>query len=673
MKRLLLFLILTTAAHAQRLETSGTATEFVTSGAFDAAGSLDDIAVLDRATGVFRIGLWNGISMTWSSASSGIETPDFLTAGRLDPAGTTMSLATGSALAQRLECLTPSTGKTFGIGSIGILPTAAVSLPTTGNLLVASSDIFTSGTTSISAYFYNGSTSLIGNLTAGILTMGNPVSQGAAFLANGNAFEVWSPSPVVNRKASLAVAANTRYATGRFGPSGVDSFVLWVPGQTSFQHVAMNAGDIGFNVPTVVNLGTAIGSLRAISSPSFTSDDWLLAISQDGTTARLYNFTPGSAPTLRQSFTAPVGLGFTTATAQGGGHFLLLNGSGGESSGWQRAAFNGTSHTLSANSPLPAIRPSTASPTVFLFDVEPWVNPSASLLSQRDISDWSTLISAGNVTGLTDFGAPTGLGSPLIRPASGIGMFFALPNQVSNTISIASLGATTAINNPVISFTPPPGVYPVTTDTTTALPVPLTVTLGSSTATSIRWRVTGGAWQTYDAEKAPSFSSTTTLEAFAAGASNEPAGPVTRGTYQFGPLPSILPATPIDANRNGLSDEWEKTCGISDPADDADLDGFTNLQEYTAGTDPLDIHSVPSTVPSTFLELRVISSTKTQLNLRLIGTPMANYRIDGSATLAPGGWTNQVPAFQMPTSGYYDFTVPIAAGGKRFFRGVSEP
>lgn len=57
----------------------------------------------------------------------------------------------------------------------------------------------------------------------------------------------------------------------------------------------------------------------------------------------------------------------------------------------------------------------------------------------------------------------------------------------------------------------------------------------------------------------------------------------------------------IDRNANGMSDLWESAYGAAglDPNGDADGDGFTNLQEARAGTNPFDARSRPAlTVPT---------------------------------------------------------------------------
>ncbi len=58
------------------------------------------------------------------------------------------------------------------------------------------------------------------------------------------------------------------------------------------------------------------------------------------------------------------------------------------------------------------------------------------------------------------------------------------------------------------------------------------------------------------------------------------------------------PTGPVDTDMDGMPDDWEKKYSLdpnnpADAHDDADKDGFTNLEEFLAGTDPADPKSHP--------------------------------------------------------------------------------
>ena len=64
----------------------------------------------------------------------------------------------------------------------------------------------------------------------------------------------------------------------------------------------------------------------------------------------------------------------------------------------------------------------------------------------------------------------------------------------------------------------------------------------------------------------------------------------------------------LDADGDGLPDEWEKRYGLnpgdaSDAAGDSDGDGFTNLEEFVAKTDPTDAKDHPPYLDSLSIEL----------------------------------------------------------------------
>ena len=74
------------------------------------------------------------------------------------------------------------------------------------------------------------------------------------------------------------------------------------------------------------------------------------------------------------------------------------------------------------------------------------------------------------------------------------------------------------------------------------------------------------------------------------------------------------PEVVLDADDDGLPDEWERRFGLSpsnsgDADEDLDGDGFTNREEYEAGTDPSDRHSHPDYLDSLKLKLPLKQTT----------------------------------------------------------------
>ncbi|MBU0715958.1 MAG: hypothetical protein KJ964_11430 [Verrucomicrobia bacterium] len=83
--------------------------------------------------------------------------------------------------------------------------------------------------------------------------------------------------------------------------------------------------------------------------------------------------------------------------------------------------------------------------------------------------------------------------------------------------------------------------------------------------------------------------------------------------------PAVPKAKTKDSDLDGLPDEWELKYGLNPNADDAlqddDADGFTNLEEYQAGSNPCNADAHPS-----FAEkLRVIKIGRTPMPLSFQG------------------------------------------------------
>lgn len=83
--------------------------------------------------------------------------------------------------------------------------------------------------------------------------------------------------------------------------------------------------------------------------------------------------------------------------------------------------------------------------------------------------------------------------------------------------------------------------------------------------------------------------------------------------------PAVLKAQTKDSDLDGMPDEWELKYGLNPNADDAlqddDADGFTNLEEYQAGSNPGDADAHPSYAE----KLRVIKIGRTPMPLSFQG------------------------------------------------------
>ena len=87
----------------------------------------------------------------------------------------------------------------------------------------------------------------------------------------------------------------------------------------------------------------------------------------------------------------------------------------------------------------------------------------------------------------------------------------------------------------------------------------------------------------------------------------------------------------IDQNHNGMSDIWEWLYGVYgiNPNVDSDGDGFLNIQEATAGTDPLNSNSYPriafATVSGTNISILVPCYLGKLYRLQSVTPPATNW------------------------------------------------
>lgn len=90
--------------------------------------------------------------------------------------------------------------------------------------------------------------------------------------------------------------------------------------------------------------------------------------------------------------------------------------------------------------------------------------------------------------------------------------------------------------------------------------------------------------------------------------------------YCRAPQPEIRDPEKFDGDGDGLPDAYETKVGLNpvDPSDavlDSDLDQFTNLEEYSTGTDPMD----PKIYPSPIAKVRLVRTFVRPFKLRFLG------------------------------------------------------
>ena len=116
----------------------------------------------------------------------------------------------------------------------------------------------------------------------------------------------------------------------------------------------------------------------------------------------------------------------------------------------------------------------------------------------------------------------------------------------------------------------------------------------------------------------------------------------------------------IDLNGNGMSDVWEWTYnanGIS-PSADADGDGFSNLQEAIAGTNPFNSNSYP--------RIPIMFSSPSNFSVTLPCALGKQYQLQSLATLGGTNWV--VETNLVARSGTNVTLSAPAAAAMKFYR-----
>lgn len=605
---------LPTAARAQSGFVSENANELSATADLDGDGR-EDLVLLDRATGAYRIGYQlSAGAYTWVDArSSGVLNPTGLALGNL------LSLARpGLAVvgpdANRLNLLdasstsVPGTPVSVFLSSVGPAAVGAIDIGGPGNTtyddLVAVSVLNGAGTpwrlapvrntngAGFAVLAESGLPAPAARVNRVTLRTSHPRLLGFV-LRTGvtNEFrllELTNGSPVV--KVSTNVPGDCDYVAARFNASALAQFLFWKPGDSNLllRPVAespANSANFSLGAPTTFTFGSPFSQVFVLPG---TATNQLLILFAGGAAAGVYDFNGVTAPVLRTNFTAPAGRRFSGAAGPGGNACLLFTAEPGSSSssGFQQYNYSGGVHSLVATGALASLSTVAGGANVFQFQAEPFVSDAPLLLRSLNAGDWSSRLTlTGGVAGAFAerfAGVSNGLRNATFTPlgAKHPSAAFGLVNQYSDPISLFGLSPALGDQITEVRISPDPGTYANSQIITFS---------ATPSGDQVWYRLNpSAAWTAYSAPF--TVYSNTTIAYYGKPASGDRKSRIQYATYTFS-----TPDGSRDTDNDGVPDFVEIARGL-DPAGGADTDGdgWNDKDELIRGSDPANPASVPS-------------------------------------------------------------------------------
>ncbi len=656
---------------------TSTPLEILSAGKWAAGSSGNDLVIVDRATGLARIGQRSGAGYTWSELATGVG--GITTATTLRRAAGLDFLAVASVEWNAVQLTSPGQPPvTLTAPVIG--PQALVRLSTGQLEGSVQEDIMAFSTLGNSAS---------GEIHGGVTTAGVPLFQepvtGLPEQPQALVLSPQTSQPVLVslRAGVLRVDPLTRsggIAAGGFDVTGPTPGLLWTasasalftaaPGDTTVTRRLISTATIaagqtrpsGVGAVVSFSLGSAIASLDTVpfTDPSAPDVNCLVAVrfAASPATIVLYRLAAGPPATATALVTLEASPGESmAAVVSHGSEFTALSGPGGRAQHWKRYAqpAPGAAPAVVASGSLPALRARGAQPNLFTFDLEPFVDEAARLLASRNEGDWTTAAAGAAPQKETDLGFLAGLGNPepLALPPGA----FVLGNQFLPSASAAGFGAIAALPRSAVTFSPAPGAYGALGASGT-----FEVSLSATPSTEeIRFRRSvDTSWQVYDPARPPSLTAAGTLLAITGDTATGTMSRIFSAVYTFGPLPPAVPAAAVDADLDGLSDAFERAFGLTEPNADADGDGINNLTEQNSGTDPLDpLSPAPNTTPELSLEFASSAPNDGQIHLTW-PAGLTGFVLETSDDLI-----NWEPVVPQPAGNSFS---EAPAGGRKYYR-----
>ena len=604
--------------------------EWSATGDFNGDG-LTDWAVVDRASGNYRVAYqMSPEEMAWTEPrSGGVQEVTGLSVGTVLDSGFDALLMT-SPLINRVQILDLSK---FNVPP---LPTS-LHLPSVGPVHVASLDIggfgatahddiwiFSSGNGPASPYRHTSVRASGGGMFSTLadapigrrvieanrmeLKPGGPWALSSLVDMGGGVdlqlYNLTSGVPVLMDE-SIGLSPDVRYTYEAFRPGLPSQILLHLPGDNRMFVLNLDEpvpGTFKFASTLEFDMGDGVEEMIPLQG----NPPRLFVLFKGRQKAAIFDFDGVNAPKMLQSFEAEPGSEFTSVGGVGAGQMVLLSGIAGTgiSSQYRHWVFQGGEYVTKDAGSLTPLNQYAASANVFLFKSEPFVNANPVLLQSYNAGQWtSNLLLSGappqvKVTTEQFMNPDRGLGQPAVISLgqADASAKFGLPNQLSDSMSVFSFSPAVGDEVVEIQVSPVSGTYAKVIE----------VTLSPSDASAqIYYRTEASApWMLYTVPIV--LFKDTALTFYGQIPPSVEKSRIQTVTYTFEDSPSgmdsDLDGVPdfvelgLDQDNNGVPDYQDVGNGLDPVAtrDDADGDGFSDLNELIEGTNPYSASDVPS-------------------------------------------------------------------------------
>jgi hypothetical protein len=372
------------------------------------------------------------------------------------------------------------------------------------------------------------------------------------------------------------------FVAADFDNDGEAEFLIWSPGSSELYETEWNGGLTGLSSFTYPD-DAPIEALRVVYS---TGQPQLIVIHSYGSHADRVSYAGAGNLSIEERFTPKSGQPFSGALSSDEVLHLLTGYTGSNDYESHRFDSATNSHNLEASGSLPSLQSQEAGSSVLIFDDNPLTRPEAKLMSRLSVGAWTSAFALGGGIATVDHEAfidsESGLGNlqtaTINHPPAGSsdGLTRQVFDDLSMRFDAAPVGEVVA----QLSLLTPSGDY------TVALRPELSLN-GSGT---IWYRENDSSWSKYQPDNPPVIISDSTFYAFAVDSSGRFSN-IVRAEYTFWENPGEQ-----DSNGDGVPDFVAQQHGL-DPLNDSwdsDADGFSDLHEILAGTNPNDGGDTPA-------------------------------------------------------------------------------